>query len=161
LTNPADVSSTEVTASEFFTGATIRLFQVEVLVVIVPAYVLGDRALAPMIVAAFHKRFVRTIVLVAQDRRGVPTYFGPAAIATVLSKIPFDALAWRQYRFNKPKPMMLPIPSYPLPEDCSSYVIDEAGSEHYSEHDWVPPGGEQQRRTRTLVPDHELPETRR
>jgi hypothetical protein len=103
-----------------FTGATIRLFQVDVLVVYVPRHVVGDRALAPTVVAAFHARFNRTVVLAAQDRRGVPTYFGPAPIATVLSRIPFDALAWRRYRYRKPKPMMLPIPTDPLPEDRDS-----------------------------------------
>jgi hypothetical protein len=104
-----------------FTGATIRLFQVEVLVVYVPRHVVGDRALAPTVVAAFHARFNRTIVLAAQDRCGVPTYFGPAPIATVLSRIPFDALAWRRYRYRKAKPMMLPIPTDPLPEDRNSW----------------------------------------
>ncbi|MBA2541894.1 MAG: hypothetical protein H0V17_19775 [Deltaproteobacteria bacterium] len=155
-----------------FTGATIRLFQADVLIVYVPRHVVGDRALAPTVVAAFHARFNRTIVLAAQDRTGIPTYFGPGPIATVLSRIPFDALAWRRYRYRKPKPMMLPIPTDPLPEDC-----DSNGGSWSARHSNQRPSGERDRggvmqshsenvgssgrRTRTLIPDHAQAETRR
>jgi hypothetical protein len=107
---------------EHFCGATIQLFQTEVLIVLVASRLLGDRVEAPLVVAAFQARFEKTIVLAAQDTRGVPTFFGPGPIAEVLARIPFDALGWKQYRFSKPKPAMLPIPTYPLPEDLSSYA---------------------------------------
>ena len=158
-----------------FTGATIRLFQVDVLVVYVPRHVVSDRALAPTVVAAFHVRFNRTIVLATQDRNGVPTYFGPGPIANVLSRIPFDALAWRRYRYRKPKPMMLPIPTDPLPEDCDSNTGRNARHSDQPHADRM--SGERSRasagrgrsenaassarRTRTLIPDHAQAETRR
>lgn len=149
---------------ETFRGATINLFEGEVLVACVPAHVLGDRALAPVVVAAFYQRFQRTIVLASQDRRGVPTYFGPAAIVAVLARIPFDALSWKQYRFRKPRLMMLPIPIDPLPEDRSSNYTSSTGctghegaSATYSVARLLA----KQRETRALVPDQDLPETRR
>jgi len=104
-----------------FIGASIRLYEVEVLVVQVAARVLGDRGEAPALVAAFEARFRRTVVLVSQDRHGTPTFFGPGPIAAVLGKIPFDAFAWRRYRFRPPRPPMLPIPIDPLP----SYTSDQ------------------------------------
>jgi hypothetical protein len=136
------MSDSTMSDPDTFTAATIRLFQRDVLVVYVPPNVLGDRAQAPMVVAAFHARYQRPIVLAAQDRRGVPTYFGPAAIASVLSRIPFDALAWRRYRFRRPKPMMLPVPSDPLPEDRDSGSVGGWSEEHQRSN---------QRRTRTLI----------
>lgn len=125
-----------------FIGATIRLFDVEVLVVQVPPRVLGDRVEAPALVAAFHARFGHTIVLVAQDRRGVPTFFGPGPIAMVLAAIPFGALAWKRYRFRPPRPQMLPIPIDPPPSYTSDdYALsDEVGA----------PTRDLKRRTRTL-----------
>jgi hypothetical protein len=107
---------------ETFCGATIRLFQTEVLIVLVASRLLGNREEVPLVVAAFQAKFGRTIVLAAQDTRGVPTFFGPGPIANVLARIPFDALGWKQYRFSKPKPQLLPIPTEPLPEDRSSYA---------------------------------------
>ncbi len=123
-----DQRARDIDAARFI-GATIQLFEAEVLVVQVAPRVLGDRGEAPAVVAAFQARFRRTIVLVSQDCRGVPTYFGPAPIAEVLGKIPFDAFAWRRYRYRRPPPQMLPIPTDPLP----SYTSDAAWSESEDE----------------------------
>jgi len=107
-----------------FWGAGIRLFQADVLLIYVSLQVIVDWLEAPLVVAAFHARFGRTIVLAAQDARGVPTYFGPAAIARVLARIPFDALGWKRYRYARPQPPMLPIPVDPLPAGGSSSFDD-------------------------------------
>jgi hypothetical protein len=90
-----------------FDGAVIRLYGGDVLVVIVAPHVLADLAESRLLVAAFHARFRRTIVLAARDAEGRPTYFGPAAIARVLAAIPFEALSWRRY-FLGPPPGQLP-----------------------------------------------------
>jgi hypothetical protein len=120
----SDVTTTGATevgsrTPERFWGAGIRLFGVDVLVVYVSPRVIADRLEAPVVVAGFQARFHRTIVLVAQNRRGVPTYFGPEEIARVLAKIPFDALTWKRYRFSAPRPPMLPIPIDPPRADSS------------------------------------------
>lgn len=99
-----------MTAPISFEAALIRLYGAEVLVVIVARHILDDASEGPLVVAAFHARYRRTIVLAALDPRGVPTYFGPEAIARVLAGIPFDALSWRRYRYRQKVPAMLPIP---------------------------------------------------
>lgn len=120
-----------------FIGATIQLFDVEVLVVQVAPRVISDRGEAPALVAAFESRFKRTIVLVAQDHRGIPTFFGPGPIAKVLSKIPFEALAWKRYRYRPPRPMMLPIPIDPPrdPSESFEYAYDSDGGDGYGSVD--------------------------
>lgn len=136
-----------------FIGATIRLFDVEVLVVQVALRVIGDRGEAPALVAAFQARFKRTIVLVAQDRRGVPTFFGPGPIAMVLSKIPFEALTWQRYRYRPPRPRMLPIPIDPPRDDSASDgSIDTSADRSADKRQIDVPTRDLGRRTRTLPP---------
>jgi len=107
---------------ERFWGASIRLFQADVLLVYVSLAIVRDPLEASLVVAAFHARFGRTIALAAQAADGTPTYFGPGPIAQVLAQIPFDALGWKRYRYALPKPPMLPIPVDPPCECESSYV---------------------------------------
>jgi hypothetical protein len=143
-----------------FIGATIRLFDVEVLVVQVALRVIGDRGEAPALVAAFQARFKRTIVLVAQDRRGVPTFFGPGPIAMVLSKIPFEALTWQRFRYRPPRPRMLPIPIDPPPRDdsASDGSIDASADRSADKRQIDVPTCDLGRRTRTLPPSQERSE---
>ena len=110
---PTASTSTEIPS---FDGATIRLYGADVLVVIVRPPILADSYESQLLVVAFRARFRRTIVLASQDARGVPTYFGPAAIVRVLSVVPFDALSWQRYVYRKPPPQKLPIPIDPAPE---------------------------------------------
>lgn len=138
-----------------FIGATIRLFDVEVLVVQVALRVIGDRGEAPALVAAFQARFKRTIVLVAQDRRGIPTLFGPGPIALVLSRIPLEALTWQRYRYRPPRPMMLPIPIDPPREDSASDGYESIDANAYRTADnrqLGTPTRDLGRRTRTIPP---------
>ncbi len=143
-----------------FIGATIRLFDVEVLVVEVAPRVIGDRGEAPSLVAAFQARFKRTIVLVARDRRGAPTFFGPGPIAMVLSKMPFEALTWQRFRYRPPRPMMLPIPIDPPRQDSASYEYGSVDASAYRSADRSAdnrqvgvPTRDLGRRTRTMPPE--------
>ncbi len=136
-----------------FIGATIRLFDVDVLVVQVAPRVIGDRGEAPALVAAFQARFQRTIVLVSRDRRGVPTFFGPGPIALVLSKIPFEALTWQRFRYRPPRPIMLPIPIDPPRQDSASYEYGSVEASAYRSADNQQigiPTRDLGRRTRTI-----------
>jgi hypothetical protein len=121
---------TAVCAPAMFDGATIRLYGVEILVVLVQPAVLADPYECQLLVVAFAGRFARTIVLVAQDAHGVPTYYGPAAIARALSGLPFDALTWRRYRFRRPPPAKLPIP---IDDDSRADQTDSQPSWSYCE----------------------------
>ena len=93
-----------------FDGAVIQLYGVEVLVVRVAPRVFADGIESMLLVAAFHARFKRTIVLATRDARGVANYFGPGPIANTLAAIPFHALSWRQYRYQAKVLPLLPIP---------------------------------------------------
>lgn len=93
-----------------FDGAVIQLYGVEVLVVRVTPRVFADGVESMLLVAAFHARFRRTVVLATRDSRGAASYFGPGPIANTLAAIPFDALSWRQYRYQEKVFPLLPIP---------------------------------------------------
>ncbi len=95
---------------ETFDGATIRLYGTDLLVVLVSSWVLADPYESQLLVVAFRFRFQRTVVLAAQDPRGIPTYYGPAAIVGALRLLPFDALSWRRYIFRRKVAPKLPIP---------------------------------------------------
>lgn len=40
------------------------------------------------------------IILMAQDARGIPTYSGRRDIVGFLSKVPMQAIPWREYTLN-------------------------------------------------------------
>jgi hypothetical protein len=40
------------------------------------------------------------VVLMAQDHRGVPTYFGRRDISHFMASVPLRAIPWRQYSIN-------------------------------------------------------------
>lgn len=40
------------------------------------------------------------IVLMSQDSRGTPTYFGRRDIANFLAGVPMNAIPWKSYTFN-------------------------------------------------------------
>lgn len=91
-----------VPGTGFFNGANLPLYGGDVLIVIVYPWVLTDATESTQLVEDLRERFGRTIVLVAQDSRGVPTYWGPTAITMVLRAIPFDALPWSHHAFDQP-----------------------------------------------------------
>jgi hypothetical protein len=41
------------------------------------------------------------IVLLARDQQGIPAFHGPRNIVALLSNIPLDAIAWREYVYGK------------------------------------------------------------
>jgi hypothetical protein len=93
-----------------FDGAVIRLFGVEVLIVMVTRKVFCDGYESSLLVAAFHARFKRTVVLATRNLRGTASYYGPVPIAHTLARIPIDALSWRRYRYRRESVQLLPIP---------------------------------------------------
>ena len=40
------------------------------------------------------------IILMAQNSRGTPTYYGRRDIVRFLSKVPMHAIPWKQYKFS-------------------------------------------------------------
>lgn len=95
-----------------FNGALLPICGVEVLIVVVRPWVLADVHEANLFVVAFHERFRRTIVLVAQGPRGEPYYYGPIEIVRVLQQLPLEMIPWRRLllRALPPPGWQLPIP---------------------------------------------------
>lgn len=84
-----------------FDGAVIREQGVTFAVVVVKHHVVQNRSEAAKAVQAFQPHFPGLpVVLMGQDSRGVPTYFGRTDIARFLSKMPVRAIPWKRYTLN-------------------------------------------------------------
>jgi hypothetical protein len=81
-----------------FEGAVIKEQGVTFAVVIVKQHVVQNSFTANETIAAFQPAFPGLpVVLMAQDSRGVPTYFGRQDIARFMAKVPLQAVPWRRY----------------------------------------------------------------
>ena len=81
-----------------FQGAVIREQGVTFAVVIVKKHVIDSSTEAGRAIAAFQPVFPGVpVVLMAQDARGTPTYFGRQDIARFLASVPLSAIPWKQY----------------------------------------------------------------
>jgi hypothetical protein len=84
-----------------FQGAVIKEQGVTFAVVVVKRHVLDNRSTAADVVTSFQPVFPGIpVVLMAQDYRGTPTYFGRKDIAAFLARIPLKSIPWRDYSLN-------------------------------------------------------------
>lgn len=84
-----------------FQGALIKEQGVTFAVVVVKKSVVDNRLTAQNAIQSFQPAFPGIpLVLMAQDFRGVPTYFGRQDIAKFLAKVPMTAIPWREYSIN-------------------------------------------------------------
>ena len=82
-------------------GAVIKEQGQTFAVVVVKRHVTDDRHEASSAMQSFSRCFPgMPIVLMSQDSRGVPTYFGRRDIANFLSGVPTNAIPWKRYTFN-------------------------------------------------------------
>lgn len=81
-------------------GAVIREQGQTFAVVIVKPHVVQHRAEAADAIRSFTPVFGVPIVLMAQDGRGRPTFYGRQDIARFLSGVPLSAIPWREYTIN-------------------------------------------------------------
>jgi len=105
-------------------AARLPLCGVDVLVVVVERRVLNNPDAARHHIETFQRYFRRTIVLMAQDPRLVPTYYGPGPIVRRLSTLPFEVIPWRTfvYRDELARRWRLPDPAPPPDLGASSWV---------------------------------------
>lgn len=77
-----------------FQGAMVKEQGVTFAVVIVKQHVLNNHSEAKRLISGFQHRVFGTIpiVLMAQDARGVPSYYGRQDIARFLSRVPLEAI---------------------------------------------------------------------
>jgi len=81
-----------------FQGAVIREQGVTFAIVIVKAHVLNNRSTAARTIAQFAPRFPGVpVVLMAQDSRGTPSYYGRTDIVRFMSRVPLAAVPWKEY----------------------------------------------------------------
>lgn len=78
-------------------GAVIREQGVEFAVVIVKRHVLDNAHDAREMISAFEPIFNAPTVLMAQDSRGTPTYYGRPDIARFMANVPLAAVPWTEY----------------------------------------------------------------
>lgn len=80
-----------------FEGALIREQGVEFAIVIVKRNVIQNRIEANRAVAAFGQHFGVPVVLMAQNMRGVPTYYGRNDLVNFLANTPMQAIPWSRF----------------------------------------------------------------
>lgn len=81
-------------------GAVIREQGQTFAVVIVKPRVVQNRAEAADAIQSFSPVFGVPVVLMAQDGRGRPTFYGRQDIARFLSGVPLSAIPWREYTIS-------------------------------------------------------------
>lgn len=82
-------------------GAVIKEQGQTFAVVVVKRHVTDNRHEASSAMRSFSRYFPgMPIVLMSQNSRGMPTYFGRRDIANFLSGVPTSAIPWKRYTFN-------------------------------------------------------------
>jgi len=81
-----------------FQGSVIKEQGIAFAIVIVKKYVIDNRSEAGDAIQHFQPVFPGIpIILMAQDSRGVPTYFGRPDIAKFMANVPLQAVPWKEY----------------------------------------------------------------
>jgi hypothetical protein len=81
-----------------FQGAVIKEQGVTFAVVIVKQHVLNISSEANDAIASFQPLFPGIpLVLMAQDSRGTPTYYGRRDIVNFMADVPMSSVPWRDY----------------------------------------------------------------
>ncbi|MDF0591675.1 hypothetical protein [Candidatus Methanocrinis natronophilus] len=85
-----------------FQGAEIKEQGVTFAVVIVKKHVIDNRSEANRIITAFQAQVFqgRPVILMAQDSRKVPTYYGRDDIARFMASVPLHAIPWKEYSIS-------------------------------------------------------------
>ena len=81
-------------------GAVIREQGQTFAVVAVKPHVVQNSAAAADTIRGFAPVFGVPVVLMAQDGRGRPTYYGRPDIARFMARVPLQAIPWREYTIN-------------------------------------------------------------
>lgn len=84
-----------------FQGALIKEQGVTFAVVVVRKYILDSRSESDQAIVAFRPIFPGVpIVLMAQDSRGVPSYYGRDDISRFLAGVDFARIPWKEFTVN-------------------------------------------------------------
>jgi hypothetical protein len=81
-----------------FQGAVVKEQGVTFAVVIVKRTIINNRFEADNAIRSFQPLFPGIpIVLMAQNHRGKPTYYGRQDLSRFLARVPLQAIPWRKY----------------------------------------------------------------
>jgi hypothetical protein len=82
-----------------FQGAVLREQGVTFAVVVVKPEIVQNRLEANRVLSTLRARLFAglPVVLMAQDSRGVPTYYGRQDIARFMASVPLSAIPWCEY----------------------------------------------------------------
>lgn len=84
-----------------FEGALVKEHGITFAVVIVKAHIIRNSLQADQTIGSFRPVFGGVpVVLMAQDTRGCPTYYGRRDIVDFLAHVPLAAIPWRRYELN-------------------------------------------------------------
>jgi hypothetical protein len=84
-----------------FQGSVIREQGVTFAIVIVKKHVIDSSSEANEAIDTFASVFgYMPIVLMAQDSRGTPTWYGRRDIVNFLRNVPISAIPWKEYNLN-------------------------------------------------------------
>lgn len=84
-----------------FEGAVIKEQGQTFAIVVVKRHVIQNRNEAGDAQRAFGRHFPGLpVILMAQDSRGIPTYFGRRDIVDFLAGVPMSAIPWSEYTVN-------------------------------------------------------------
>lgn len=82
-------------------GAVLREQGITFAIVVVKKHVVDNSISAREAISSFSPLFPgMPIVLMAQDGRGVPTYYGRPDIASFLARVPLHAIPWKEYTIS-------------------------------------------------------------
>ena len=84
-----------------FQGAVIKEQGVTFAVVIVKERVLDNKTEANKTIQSFQPIFPGIpIVIMAQNSRGIPTYYGRTDISQFMANVPIHSVPWKEYSIN-------------------------------------------------------------
>ena len=84
-----------------FQGAVIKEQGVTFAIVIVKKHVINNSSEANRAIQSFQPIFPgMPIILMAQDSRGIPTYYGRKDISKFMANVPVQAVPWKEYTIN-------------------------------------------------------------
>ncbi len=66
-------------------------------VVVVKPHVIQSRSASAEAIHSFTPVFRMPVILMAQDSRGRPTYYGRPDIAKFMASVPLEAISWSEY----------------------------------------------------------------
>ena len=83
------------------TGALIREQGIKFAIILVKQHILNTSSSADEVIMKSRPIFPGVpIILMAQDSRGAPKYYGRRDIVKFLASVPMEAIPWRKYRYG-------------------------------------------------------------